>query len=157
MASQPPEGGFKCWMALECSHTRIEGITPLPPPLGSFRQIFIAPPPPTWRQFFISEGIPHRTETEIEKICCSQPGALDCRRRYRLHTVRFSSQAPHGHPPIFAPFDNYEIAGGNANAAIHRSKHRTEVSRRWPRTHAQPCGAFSEYAVRHERLSSMDR
>lgn len=57
----------------------------------------IAPPPPTWRQFFISEGIPHRTETEIEKICCSQPGALDCRRRYRLHTVRFSSQAPHGH------------------------------------------------------------
>jgi hypothetical protein len=27
------------------------------------------PPPPTWRQFFVSEGIPHRTDKEIEKIC----------------------------------------------------------------------------------------
>ena len=30
-----------------------------------------APPPPTWRKFFISEGIPHRTDSEIEKICSS--------------------------------------------------------------------------------------
>ena len=53
---------------------------PFPPPLGSFRQIFIAPPPPTWRQFFISEGIPHRTDSEIEKICSShfiEPGDFD--------------------------------------------------------------------------------
>jgi hypothetical protein len=31
----------------------------------------IAPPPPTWRKFFVSEGIAHRTDREIEKICCS--------------------------------------------------------------------------------------
>ena len=31
----------------------------------------IAPPPPTWRKFFASEGIPHRTGNEIEKICSS--------------------------------------------------------------------------------------
>jgi hypothetical protein len=31
----------------------------------------IAPPPPTWRQFFMKEGIPHRTDSEIEKICSS--------------------------------------------------------------------------------------
>ena len=28
-----------------------------------------APPPPTWRQFFVSEGIPHQTDKEVEKIC----------------------------------------------------------------------------------------
>lgn len=41
---------------------------------------WIAPPPPTWRKFFISEGIPHRTDREIEKICCShliEPGDFD--------------------------------------------------------------------------------
>ena len=40
----------------------------------------IAPPPPTWRKFFISEGIPHRTESEIERICSShliEPGDFD--------------------------------------------------------------------------------
>jgi hypothetical protein len=40
----------------------------------------VAPSPPTWRQFFISERIPHRTDREIEKICCSQliePGDFD--------------------------------------------------------------------------------
>jgi hypothetical protein len=40
----------------------------------------IAPPPPTWRKFFISEGIPHRTDRELEKICCShsiEPGDFD--------------------------------------------------------------------------------
>jgi hypothetical protein len=47
----------------------------------------IAPPPPTWREFFVSEGIPHRTEREIEKICCShciEPGDFDrpVKRRY---------------------------------------------------------------------------
>jgi hypothetical protein len=31
----------------------------------------IAPPPPTWRNFFVREGIPHRTDSEIEKICSS--------------------------------------------------------------------------------------
>jgi hypothetical protein len=39
-----------------------------------------APPPPTWRKFFISEGIPHRTESEIERICSShliEPGDFD--------------------------------------------------------------------------------
>src|SRR4051794_5026836 len=30
-----------------------------------------APPPPTWREFFVSEGIPHRTDAEIEKLCSS--------------------------------------------------------------------------------------
>jgi hypothetical protein len=38
------------------------------------------PPPPTWRKFFISEGIPHRTESEIERICSShliEPGDFD--------------------------------------------------------------------------------
>ena len=45
--------------------------------LGLWR---IAPPPPTWRKFFISEGIPHRTESEIERICSShliEPGDFD--------------------------------------------------------------------------------
>jgi hypothetical protein len=29
------------------------------------------PPAPTWRAFFISEGIPHQTEDEIERLCCA--------------------------------------------------------------------------------------
>ena len=40
----------------------------------------VAPPPPTWRKFFISESIPHRTDSEIEKICSShliEPGDFD--------------------------------------------------------------------------------
>ena len=39
-----------------------------------------APPPPTWREFFVREGIPHRTDKEIEKICRShliEPGDFD--------------------------------------------------------------------------------
>ena len=39
-----------------------------------------APPPPTWREFFVSEGVPHRTDQEIEKICsshCIEPGDFD--------------------------------------------------------------------------------
>src|SRR3954464_7850107 len=27
------------------------------------------PPPPTWREFFVSEVIPHQTDKEIEKTC----------------------------------------------------------------------------------------
>jgi hypothetical protein len=46
-----------------------------------------APPPPTWREFFVSEGIPHRTDKEVEKICsshCIEPGDFDkpVQRRY---------------------------------------------------------------------------
>ena len=46
-----------------------------------------APPPPTWREFFVSEGIPHRTDKEVEKICslhCIAPGDFDepVQRRY---------------------------------------------------------------------------
>ena len=44
-----------------------------------------APPPPKWREFFVSEGIPHRTEKEIEKICsCIEPSDFDkpVQRRY---------------------------------------------------------------------------
>ncbi len=26
------------------------------------------PPPPTWREFFVSEGIPHRTERDAQRI-----------------------------------------------------------------------------------------
>jgi hypothetical protein len=49
---------------------------------GSF-----APPPPTWRDFFVSEGIPHWTDDEVEKICsshCIEPGDFDkpVQRRY---------------------------------------------------------------------------
>ena len=29
------------------------------------------PPAPTWRKFFIDQGIPHKTEKEIERICDS--------------------------------------------------------------------------------------
>ncbi|MFG3593795.1 hypothetical protein [Bradyrhizobium sp. RDI18] len=52
--------------------------------LGPWR---FAPPPPTWRQFFIREGIPHRTDNEVEKICsshCIEPGDFDkpVQRRY---------------------------------------------------------------------------
>jgi hypothetical protein len=28
-----------------------------------------APPPPTWRVFFVSEGIPHQTDEDVEEIC----------------------------------------------------------------------------------------
>jgi hypothetical protein len=36
----------------------------------TLRPWMFAPPPPTWREFFVSEGIPHRTDKEVEKICC---------------------------------------------------------------------------------------
>ena len=39
-----------------------------------------APPPPTWREFFVNEGIPHRTKGDIEKICdwhLIEPGDFD--------------------------------------------------------------------------------
>ena len=38
------------------------------------------PKPPTWREFFVSEGIPHQTDSEIEKICswhAIEPGDFD--------------------------------------------------------------------------------
>ena len=45
------------------------------------------PTPPTWREFFVSEGIPHQTDKEIEKICSwhsIEPGDFDkpVQRRY---------------------------------------------------------------------------
>jgi hypothetical protein len=47
----------------------------------------VTPPLPTWREFFVSEGIPHRTDEEVEKICssrCIEPGDFDkpVQRRY---------------------------------------------------------------------------
>jgi hypothetical protein len=39
-----------------------------------------APPPPAWRECFVSEGIPHRSDKEVGKICCShciEPGGFD--------------------------------------------------------------------------------
>src|SRR6476646_12059938 len=36
-----------------------------------------APPPPTWRQFFVSEGIPNRTDNEIGSSHCIAPGDFD--------------------------------------------------------------------------------
>ena len=39
-----------------------------------------APPPPKWREFFVREGIPHRTDKEIEQICsyhCIEPRDFD--------------------------------------------------------------------------------
>jgi hypothetical protein len=57
--------------------------------LGLWR---IAPPPPTWRKFFISEGIPHRTESEIERICSShliEPGG------WRTDTQNALVKQPH--------------------------------------------------------------
>ena len=46
-----------------------------------------APPPPTWTEFFVREGIPHRTDKEVETICsshCIEPGDFDkpVQRRY---------------------------------------------------------------------------
>ena len=40
----------------------------------------IAPRPPKWRDFFVSEGIPHRTDKEVEKLCSwheIEPGDFD--------------------------------------------------------------------------------
>ena len=40
----------------------------------------VPPPAPTWREFFISQGIPHKTEREIEWICdqhCIRPEDFD--------------------------------------------------------------------------------
>ncbi len=31
----------------------------------------VAPPPPTWRAFFVRKGIPHSTCSELEKVCSS--------------------------------------------------------------------------------------
>ena len=36
-----------------------------------------APPPPTWREFFVSEGIPNRTDNEIGSSHCIEPGDFD--------------------------------------------------------------------------------
>jgi hypothetical protein len=39
-----------------------------------------APPPPTWRRFFIDQCIPHGTNKEIEKLCSDhliEPGDFD--------------------------------------------------------------------------------
>jgi hypothetical protein len=69
--------------------------------LGPWR---IAPPPPTWRKFFISEGIPHRTESEIERICSShliEPGDFD-----KPMSVRYWE-------------DWFEIQGGPLARAYH--------------------------------------
>jgi hypothetical protein len=43
--------------------------------------------PPTWREFFVNEGIPHRTDKDVEKICSShriEPSDFDkpVHRRY---------------------------------------------------------------------------
>jgi hypothetical protein len=69
--------------------------------LGPWR---IAPPPPTWRKFFISEGIPHRTESEIERICSShliEPEDFD-----KTMSVRYWE-------------DWFEIQGGPLARAYH--------------------------------------
>ena len=70
----------------------------------SFGPWRIAPPPPTWRKFFISEGIPHRTESEIERICSShliEPGDFD-----KPMSVRYWE-------------DWFEIQGGPLARAYH--------------------------------------
>lgn len=64
----------------------------------------IAPPPPTWRAFFVSEGIPHRTPGEIEKICSShliEPADFD-----RPMSVRYWE-------------DWFDIKGGPLARAFH--------------------------------------
>jgi hypothetical protein len=64
----------------------------------------LAPPPPTWRKFFVSEGIPHRTDSEIEKICSSrfiEPGDFD-----KPMSVRYWE-------------DWFEIVGGPLARAYH--------------------------------------
>ena len=64
----------------------------------------LAPPPPTWRKFFVSEGIPHRTDREIEKICCAhliEPGDFD-----KPMSVRYWE-------------DWFEIQGGPLARAYH--------------------------------------
>ena len=64
----------------------------------------IAPPPPKWREFFVSEGIPHRTESEIERICSShliEPGDFD-----KPMSVRYWE-------------DWFEIQGGSLAKAYH--------------------------------------
>jgi hypothetical protein len=64
----------------------------------------VAPPPPTWRKFFVSEGIPHRTDSEIEKICSShfiEPGDFD-----KPMSVRYWE-------------DWFEIQGGPLARAYH--------------------------------------
>ena len=63
-----------------------------------------APAPPTWRKFFVSEGIPHRTDSEIEKICSShliEPGDFD-----KPMSVRYWE-------------DWFEIEGGPLARAYH--------------------------------------
>jgi hypothetical protein len=42
---------------------------------------------PTWREFFVSESIPHQTDEEVERICsthCIEPGDFDrpAQKRY---------------------------------------------------------------------------
>ena len=64
----------------------------------------VAPSPPTWRKFFVSEGIPHRSDREIEEICCShfiEPGDFD-----KPMSVRYWE-------------DWFEIQGGPLARAYH--------------------------------------
>jgi hypothetical protein len=60
-----------CWYENDCDGTFMLTIGPW---------TMKAPPAPAWREFFISQGIPHQTEAEIIKICqehCIGPEDFD--------------------------------------------------------------------------------
>ena len=51
----------------------------------------VPPPAPTWREFFVSQGIPHQTEADAEKIWshhCIGPEAYD-----KTMSERYKSRA----------------------------------------------------------------
>src|SRR5262249_30305023 len=55
----------------------------------------VPPPAPTWREFFVSQGIPHQTEADVEKIWshhCIGPEAYDKTMCERYWSDRFDME-----------------------------------------------------------------
>ena len=54
------------------------------------------PPTPTWREFFIDEGLPYQTPRELERLCerhCIDPGDFDRRMSERYWSEHFQCVA----------------------------------------------------------------
>jgi hypothetical protein len=55
----------------------------------------VPPPAPTWREFFVSQGIPHQTEADVEKIWshhCIGPEDYDKTMSERYWSDRFEME-----------------------------------------------------------------
>ena len=116
--------------------------------LGPWR---IAPPPPTWRKFFISESIPHRTESEIERICSShliEPGGVADR-----HTKRISEATASKPSTLDAAFGREAVAPWLYRDCTERAGVAGRVSVRTTRTRIPEIDQPRITRKRHQLLS----